>query len=636
MSGADGRILSGGRRGWLLAVLLIASCVGTAPPPPPRLLGPRQPPALPDSAGFGNMALAIERSPRGWLWVGTYGRGIYLLPPDSGGWERIAVRPNDSTSISWNFVNSFAFTRDSIVWYGTVGNGFGRTRDRGRTWRNWTVNQLGPEWQYVAADGIRTRGDTVFIATADGLRISWDDGQSWRCIQAVERIDGGAAPRSDACTERINSLPTEYLLSLELARNGEIWVGHLKGASVSRDLGRTWTTPRSSVPIDVRVRAIETDSLYVWLAGETRYFKGEVGEPIELMEPRAPGWPALPGQPRALETMPGLEWPLIATSFGLSAPGPTGDYHVHYLPAGERFRPAADVYDVIWLGTWPVAGTGTGLARALAGEFPATPPAQRAPAPENPRHALFSRPIASGDGNPYVDATYRYGSTMGGNFQQHQGVEFNNPAGTPVRAIGDGVVVFAGKAEAGANTVAIQHDQRLGAQYVFSTYFHNSSLQVRSGQRVRAGDVIARVGNSGRATNDHLHLEVHVAPGTDSSKIVHPDVRFPPHTVNPQLWLEPLPGTGLVAGTVLDANGQPVPGARIYGLVQPYPEETPLAFVETYQDRAHAHPLYNEHFAIGDIPAGEYLLGTQIGTQKVWRRVNVQAGRVTFVEFRPN
>jgi murein DD-endopeptidase MepM/ murein hydrolase activator NlpD len=354
------------------------------------------------------------------------------------------------------------------------------------------------------------------------------------------------------------------------------------------------------------------------------------------MEPRAPGWPQLPGQPRVLETMPGLDWPLIGTSFGMAAPGPTGEYHVHYLPAGERYRPAADVFDIVWIGAWPISATGAGLTRILAGEFPATPPAQRGSAPEAPRQPLFARPIAGGDGNPYVDATYRYGATMGGNFQEHQGVEFNNPAGTPVRAIADGVVVFAGKAEQGANTVAILHDQRLGDQYVFSTYFHNSSLQVRNGQRVRTGDLIARVGNTGRATNDHLHLEVHVAPATDSSRIVSPDVRFPPHTVNPQLWLEPLPGTGIVAGRVLDSTGRPVPGARIHGLVQPYPEETPLAVVETYQDRAHPHPLYNENFAIGDIPAGEYLLGVQIGPQRVWRRISVQPGRVTFVEFRPN
>ncbi len=75
-------------------------------------------------------------------------------------------------------------------------------------------------------------------------------------------------------------------------------------------------------------------------------------------------------------------------------------------------------------------------------------------------HPAFARPIAQ-DANPYIDQTYRFGSTMGGNFQPHQGVEFNNADGTPVHAIGDGTVAWSGPAEAGALTVAIRHDSLL-------------------------------------------------------------------------------------------------------------------------------------------------------------------------------
>src|SRR5207249_6630358 len=89
--------------------------------------------------------------------------------------------------------------------------------------------------------------------------------------------------------------------------------------------------------------------------------------------------------------------------------------------------------------------------------------------PSGAKHTWFRRPIALTD-QPYIDQTYRFGSTMGGHFQQHQGVEFNNPDGTPVHAIGDGVVVFAGPAERGANTVAIRHDRRLKGLIIFSTY----------------------------------------------------------------------------------------------------------------------------------------------------------------------
>jgi murein DD-endopeptidase MepM/ murein hydrolase activator NlpD len=255
-----------------------------------------------------------------------------------------------------------------------------------------------------------------------------------------------------------------------------------------------------------------------------------------------------------------------------------------------------------------------------------------------PQHTWFRRPIALTD-QPHIDQTYRFGSTMGGNFQPHQGVEFNNADGTPVHAIGDGAVVHSGPAERGALTVAIKHDRRLTADgrqlYLFSVYYHNSKLLVQVGQRVKAGDVIALVGNTGRATNDHLHLEVHASPFDSTRLIVDSAVRYPPYNTNPELWIAPLPGTGMIAGQVWDSAGKPAYQARIYGLVKPEPQETPFSFIETYGPRNHSDPVYKEHFAISDVPPGEYVLGVEVGGSRVFRRVKVEAGRLTWVEFRP-
>ena len=134
---------------------------GDAPPESP----------LPDPSGWGTQVLAVAQAPDGAVWVGTYGDGIYVSRDGTGtDWEHIASS-DDSTSISWDFVNSFAFAPGE-VWYGTIGNGWGLSRDGGATWENWTFRKLGPRWQYVVPDGIRTAGDTAYIATADGLRIT--------------------------------------------------------------------------------------------------------------------------------------------------------------------------------------------------------------------------------------------------------------------------------------------------------------------------------------------------------------------------------------------------------------------------------------------------------------------------------
>jgi hypothetical protein len=267
-------------------------------------------------------------------------------------------------------------------------------------------------------------------------------------------------------------------------------------------------------------------------------------------------------------------------------------------------------------------------------------PVAQGEAPRAPLTTWFARPVGAAD-NEYIDQTYRYGSTMGGNFQQHQGIEFNNPDGTPVHAIGGGTVVWAGPAEAGALTVAIRHDSTIARDEprdtlrIYSVYYHNSSLDVAVGDTVRAGQLIARVGHSGRATNDHLHLEMHAVPGDSTGLVVNPEQRYPPYSTNPELWITPLEGTGVVAGQVFDSAGAPLQQARVYGIRKLVPPETPFSFAETYGARAHAHPLYAEHFAVGDVPAGIWLLGVEIGGRRIYREVTVEPGRLTWVVFTP-
>ena len=89
----------------------------------------------------------------------------------------------------------------------------------------------------------------------------------------------------------------------------------------------------------------------------------------------------------------------------------------------------------------------------------------------------------------------------------HTGQDFAAPYGTPVHAIGDGKIVFAGYEGAYGNKIAIQH-----ADGTVSWYAHMSEFLKTSGT-VKAGDVIGRIGTTGNTTGPHLHLEVRPGDG---------------------------------------------------------------------------------------------------------------------------
>ena len=625
------------------AAPLLAQARPPAPPPAPAPAAAPRPvattpsaplpsaprvPALPDPTGWGVHILALERAPDGSLWVGTYGDGIFVLRAGATQWENLRSSSDTaSRSISWNFVHAFAF-HDGDVWYGTIGNGWGMSRDSGRTWRNWTLRELGPRWQYVAPNGIVTIGDTVFIGTADGIRWTATGGASWGSITDTLPSPGGLASR--------------YVLKLKPARGDGLWISTLHGLGEWHRRQFRLAVP-SPDPLGRRIRGIH------------------VIEAPRAVAPAILGSETCIGTFRPKRRQEQARWECMslfqrqgfasirqmAACGHVLCAGATSSGALYSARLGLTMQPptsparSRDVYAVLLPPPGQVGDTIFGTACGFIGHQPASclehGDSSGVVAPGAPAHTWFARPIARTD-QPYIDQTYRYGSTMGGNFQAHQGVEFNNPVGTSVLAVDAGTVVHAGPAEQGSQTVAIRHDSTLntpeGRFFIYSTYFHNSRLLVTVGQRVNRGDPIARMGNTGRATNDHLHLEIHASPVDSVRLIVDAANRYPAYTRNPELWIEPLPGTGVIAGQVWDAQNRPVRQARIYGVVKPQPQETPFSFAETYGERNHPDPSYREHFAVGDVPPGEYVLATEIEGRKVFKRVRVEAGKVSWVEFR--
>jgi murein DD-endopeptidase MepM/ murein hydrolase activator NlpD len=94
----------------------------------------------------------------------------------------------------------------------------------------------------------------------------------------------------------------------------------------------------------------------------------------------------------------------------------------------------------------------------------------------------------------------------------HSGMDFSANIGTEVYATGDGVVVQAGWEGLYGNMVTIDH----GFGYI-TKYAHMSAIGAQRGKRVVRGEVIGRVGNTGKSTGPHLHYEVHY-----KGKVVNP------------------------------------------------------------------------------------------------------------------
>jgi murein DD-endopeptidase MepM/ murein hydrolase activator NlpD len=181
------------------------------------------------------------------------------------------------------------------------------------------------------------------------------------------------------------------------------------------------------------------------------------------------------------------------------------DFH-RDLRQGDRFSVLYEMQSV--------AGRPLRAGRVLAAEFVnqgrrlraiAFGDGYYAPDGRNMRKALLRSPlefsrVSSGFGmrkHPFLQS-----------WRAHQGVDYAAPAGTRVRAVGDGVVEFAGRQGGYGNMVVIRHDGRHSTAYA-----HLKALGrgIRAGARVSQGDTVGLVGQTGWATGPHLHFEFRIA-----------------------------------------------------------------------------------------------------------------------------
>lgn len=267
----------------------------------------------------------------------------------------------------------------------------------------------------------------------------------------------------------------------------------------------------------------------------------------------------------------------------------------------------------------------TSVAEPISAWRPAQYPVPWALTPYD--HFYFSRPILADEVN-WPQADYRYGGVF---FEDiiHTGVDISVPRGTPVLASGSGKIVWAGygflsgyydETDPYGIAVLIRHDFGFQGAALYTVYGHLERVDVIKGQRVETGTMLGLSGETGKTSGPHLHFEVRL----EEEGVLT--------TRNPELWLVPPQGWGVLAGRVMNSNGAKLDGQLV--LVRSK-ESDQTWRAETYHNgNIHLDPYYQENLVISDLPAGNYIIEINHLAKIYSQEIAIQPGLVSYFTFR--
>jgi len=204
----------------------------------------------------------------------------------------------------------------------------------------------------------------------------------------------------------------------------------------------------------------------------------------------------------------------------------SGDVDFRSLHKGDRF---AVVYE-----TQDADGQTMRNGRVLSAEFESSGKIYQAIWFQEPgQKGSYYRPNGDNLHRAYLSSPVEFSRVTSGfamrmhpilnRWRQHHGIDFAAPMGTPVRAVGDGTVEFAGVQNGYGNIVILKHrsDQE-------TVYAHLSRINVKVGQSVSQSQILGAVGMTGWATGPHLHFEFRVdGDYADPSTIAQADGSVP-------------------------------------------------------------------------------------------------------------
>lgn len=248
-------------------------------------------------------------------------------------------------------------------------------------------------------------------------------------------------------------------------------------------------------------------------------------------------------------------------------------------------------------------------------------------------HFLLSRPTSSAY-NQVEDGGYGFGSTAGGQYRVHHGVDIANAMGTPLLAPADGVVVYAGPddeahrygpyADFYGNVVVFQLDQTWHDHVVYVLYGHLQKVSVENDQRVTAGESVGATGMTGIAIGPHVHVEVRLDDPQNYDAVY-----------NPSLWLQPFAGYGVLAGQILTPDGRAWDEVAVQAYRLTSDGSRLFRSFKTYalDDGIHADPGWGENAVLSVVPVGDYEVVVKLQGKSYHQRLRVAPGQVGYFNF---
>lgn len=244
-------------------------------------------------------------------------------------------------------------------------------------------------------------------------------------------------------------------------------------------------------------------------------------------------------------------------------------------------------------------------------------------------HFYFSYPIA------LTEASRRFPSSRYGNDQKaengagHSGLDVGLDTGTAILAAAEGRVIFSGYGlltgydnpdDPYGISIVIRHDFGYEGQALYTAYSHLSISQVEVGQLVERGEQIARSGDTGFSSGPHLHFEVRVGKNTlyDSR--------------NPELWISPPDGGGVLVGQLYTSYGARLleQAIKVTNL-----DTGRIRWVFSYATTLNIQrdEYFDENFVLSELPAGRYEVAVPYVTGMLTSEIEIRAGAISYFTF---